>query len=242
MSKSPFDLFIDLIIFDQDLHKKEKEIIALESEVELLEDHLEYGKKKIENDKLSLHDIRKEVDMQELNMKTLDEKGKKVQERFALASNNKEYIALKKESEESQIEQMAAEEKLISIWNNLENAQKSIVIKEKEYQSQKDMLDSQTEEKQKDIDILEEVLQAETKSRQVKESGIPEEWLEKYARMRNTVSDPVAAVEDKICKACYHAITNQEMAYLKRKRLLQCKGCYRFLYISCSTDTEEVNG
>jgi predicted nucleic acid-binding Zn-ribbon protein len=242
MSKSPFDLFIDLIIFDQDLHKKEKEIIALESEVELLEDHLEYGKKQIEKDKLSLHDMRKDVDMQELDMKTLDEKGKKIQERFALASNNKEYLALKKESEESQIEQMAAEEKLISIWTNLENAQKAIVTKEKEYQTQKDLLESQTAEKQKEIDALEAVLQAETKSRQGKESGIPEEWLEKYARMRNTVADPVAAVEDKSCKACFHAITNQEMAYLKRKRLLQCKGCYRFLYISYSDDAEEDNG
>ncbi|MFT6765554.1 MAG: putative nucleic acid-binding Zn-ribbon protein [Alteromonas naphthalenivorans] len=242
MSKSPFDLFIDLITFDQILHKKEKEIIHLEGEIELIEDQLELSKKQFVEEKKALYDLRKNVDMQELEMKTLDEKAKKVQERYSIASNNREYIALKSETEDIQNEQMAAEEKLIAVWNTLENAQKNVEKQEKEIHGQTETLLSEINEKQEKVDELEEKLQAETKGRQDKEIGIPEEWLEKYARMRNLVIDPVASVEDQSCKSCFHVVTNQEMAQLQRKKLLQCKGCYRFLYLNYATEVEESNG
>lgn len=242
MSKSPFDLFIDLIRFDQTLYETEKEIIALETEVEELEDQLVAFKGLFEKEQAKLHDLKKEVDMQELEMKTLDEKGKSIQKRFSEASNNKEYIALKKETEEVQQQQMDAENQLIAAWNNLENAQKSVVEKEKEYHSQKEIFEQQMAEKQAKVDVLEAQFQQEQKGRTAKEEGVPEEWIEKYERMRNSVPDPVAAVDEQDCKACFHTLTNQEMAHLKRKKLLQCKGCYRFLYIDYVPETEETHG
>ncbi len=242
MSKNPFDLFINLITFDQTLYEKEKEIIDLETEIEVLEDQIDPFKELFQKEQAKLHDLKKEVDMQELEMKTLDEKGKAVQERFAVSSNNKEYIALKKETEEVQQQQMDAEAQLITAWNNLENAQKSVVDKEKEYHAQKETIEKQMAEKQVQVDELEAKFQLEQKSRAVKEEGVPEEWIEKYERMRNSVSDPVSAVEDLNCKACFHTLTSQEMAHLKRKKLLQCKGCYRFLYIDYVPEVEATNG
>ena len=242
MSKSPFDLFIDLITFDQSLHEAEKKIIALETEVEELEDQIDVSNDLVKKEQVTLHDLKKEVDRQELEMKTLDEKGKECQERFAAASNNKEYIALKKETEELQQQQMDAETALITAWNNLENAQKSVVEKEKEHQITKETFEKQMSEKQSVIDNMEIVFQAEQKGRLGKEAGIPEEWIEKYERMRNSVKDPVSAVEDQNCKACFHMLTSQEMAQLNRKKLLQCKGCYRFLYRDYVSEVEENNG
>lgn len=241
MSKNPFDLFIDLITFDQALHETEKEIIALETVVEGLEDQIDASKEQLEKEQAKLHDLKKEVDMQELEMKTVDEKGKAVQKRFAEASNNKEYLALKTETEEIQKEQMDAEAHLITAWNNLENAQKSVVAKEKEYKKQVEIVTAQIEEKQAKVDDLEAKFQIEQKGRAAKEEGIPEEWVEKYERMRNTVPDPVASVDDQNCKACFYSITNQEMGQLRRKKLLQCKGCYRFLYIGYTPEAEDTN-
>ena len=102
MSKNPFDLFINLITFDQTLHESEKEIVALETVIEGLEDQIDASRDLFEKEQAKLHGLKKEVDMQELEMKTVDEKGKAVQERFAAASNNKEYLALKTETEEIQ--------------------------------------------------------------------------------------------------------------------------------------------
>lgn len=242
MSKSPFDLFIELITFDQTLYQKEKKIIALETEVEELEDQRDASRDFFEKEQAKLHDLKKEVDVQELEMKMLDEKSKEIQKRFSEASNNKEYIALKKETEEIQQQQMDSENQLIAAWNNLENAQKSLVEKEKEYRTQKETFEKQMAEKQAKVDELEAQFQQEQKGRSAKEEGVPEEWVEKYERMRNSVPDPVSAVDEKNCKACFHTLTNQEMAQLERKKLLQCKGCYRFLYRDYVSATEGTNG
>jgi predicted nucleic acid-binding Zn-ribbon protein len=238
MNKNPFDMFVELIIFDQSLHKTEKEIIHLEGEMELLEDQLIHVQGQFGKEKELLHELRKEVDGQELDMKTLDAKGKEVQERFSSASNNKEYISLKTEVEDVQKLQIDQEASLIAVWNRFEIAQKSIVTKEADYQKQKTEFDKQVEEKQQKIDELEAQLKQNEKSRPDKEQGIPEEWLEKYARMRNSVPDPVSAVEEGSCKSCYQTITNQEMLHLQRKKLLQCKGCYRFLYLTATPESE----
>lgn len=242
MNKSPFDLFVELITFDQSLYEIEKEIIHLEGEMELVEDQFIHIQEQFEKEKGVLHTLRKEVDGQELDMKTLDAKGKEVQERFASASNNKEYLALKKEVEETQQAQMNQEETLIAAWNRLETAQKNIVTKEEAHTKQKSEFDKQMEEKRQKIDELEEKLKQEGQSRDQKVQGIPEEWLEKYARMRNSVSDPVSTVDEQSCKACYQTITNQEMIQLQRKKLLQCKGCYRFLYLTATPESEAENG
>lgn len=63
------------------------------------------------------------------------------------------------------------------------------------------------------------------------EKGVPEEWLERYAMMRSRVSDPVVPVKDGLCSACFHQILAQDMILLRRNKLLQCKECYRFLYL-----------
>ena len=91
------------------------------------------------------------------------------------------------------------------------------------------------------VDEIEVKFQADQKGRAVKEEGIPEEWIEKYERMRNSVPDPVASIEDQVCKACFYTATNQEIELLKRKKLLQCKGCYRFLYINYTAESEDTN-
>lgn len=242
MSKSPFDLFIDLITFDQSLHKKEQEIIALETVVEELEDKLDAAKADFDKEQFEVHDAKKAVDQEELAMQELEEKAKKIQERFSHASNNQEYLAVKKESEEIQQAQMDVEAAVITAWNNLENAQKNTASREKAFEETKEKIAAEIEEQQKKVDALEVQFQAVQKERKDKIAGIPEEWLEKYQRMSTTVSDPVSPVEDQNCKACFHTLTSQEMTQLARKKLLQCKGCYRFLYSQYTPAVEADNG
>lgn len=242
MNKSPFDLFIELITFDQSLHKTEQEIIRLEGEHELFEDQLIELQQKHTKDVDALHDLRKEVDAQELEMKSLDEREKEIKARFSSASNAQEYQALKKETESLQIEQLAVEKELLSLWNRLELAKKSSEAKKQEYTANSSVLEKQMQDKKQAIDALELQLAQNSKGRQDKVQGIPEEWLEKYSRMRNAVSDPVAVIEDQSCKACFHPLSNQELMKLDRKQMLQCKGCYRFLYAQYAPESKEGDG
>lgn len=64
-----------------------------------------------------------------------------------------------------------------------------------------------------------------------KEKGLPEEWLEKYAIMRARINDPVVPVFDGNCSACFYKISVQDMQFLKHRKLIQCKDCFRLLYL-----------
>jgi predicted nucleic acid-binding Zn-ribbon protein len=48
--------------------------------------------------------------------------------------------------------------------------------------------------------------------------------------MRTRTADPVVPVLDGSCSACFHYLTEQDLLLIKKNKLMQCKGCYRFLY------------
>ncbi len=68
------------------------------------------------------------------------------------------------------------------------------------------------------------------------EKNVPAEWLEKYASMRSRVPDPVVPVINGHCSACVYKVSDQDMLMLSRNKLLQCKDCYRFLYLPSKQD------
>ena len=59
---------------------------------------------------------------------------------------------------------------------------------------------------------------------------LPVEWLEKYNRMRNVVSNPVVALVAGTCGGCSFMLTQQIMMALEQNKLIQCSGCYRLMY------------
>ena len=86
-------------------------------------------------------------------------------------------------------------------------------------------------EKQLAIDSLKNELETLHRERPGKEVLVPEEWLEKYSHMRMQVADPVVSVLSGGCSACFYTIPNHEMMRLKRRAVIQCKGCFRLLYM-----------
>ena len=59
---------------------------------------------------------------------------------------------------------------------------------------------------------------------------VPQEWLDKYNRMRNTVSNPVVPVVSGTCGGCSYLLTTQTLLSLGQNKMIQCSGCYRLLY------------
>lgn len=230
MNKTPFQRFIDLILFDQDLYKKEQEIIALETEIEVLEEYMNNLKDICTQQEHMVHDARKQVDQQELEMKVLDEKMKDIQVKFAAARNNKEYLALKKELDEVQQQQTMKEQAVIAAWNALENIQKTSVQKCDAAQKDQEDYTKKIENQWQKVEALEQTYAEKSALRKDLEIDIPQEWRDRYHRMRNSVADPIATVDGTSCKACYQEISHHDMAALNRNVLLQCKGCFRFLY------------
>lgn len=230
MEKGSFELFIDLITFDQSLSSTEKAIVQLHSEIQQMSGTLENLLDDIKRKKEHVHVLRKAVDEKELEMKTLDEQEKQARKKLSTVSNDNEYQALKNEASTLKKQQHDYEETLMEVWSIFETAQKEFQKNEKEIISQKEEVEKQLQEKKSEVEGFQKSLDASMQERVAKEKDVPEEWLEKYARMRNSVPNPVAPVDRGSCSVCFYTISDQDALLIKRHQLIQCKGCYRFLY------------
>lgn len=135
--------------------------------------------------------------------------------------------------------QHVLEESLLQAWHVLEAKKKDFEIKHQEVEATIKRLREVTLKTAEQITDLAKEVEHLNIERAQKEFGVPAEWLEKYALMRSQVTDPVVPVVDGSCSACFYRVLDQDMVMLRRKKLLQCKDCYRFLYIESPDTTIE---
>ncbi|MDP3889489.1 MAG: hypothetical protein Q8Q25_03040 [bacterium] len=231
MNEHPFHRLIDLIDFDQSIRIKQKTIDELTNHIEKLQKKIDEQNEQLEYAKRMSLDARKAVDQIELEVHALAQEEKDKKRRSEGITHYKEQQSLQAEITRLQEAQNEREQVLLETWNKLESAQRELTARQKEYDEKMTVLSENLQEKQQQLVIVQKELDEHVAGREQKEKGVPEEWLEKYNSMRARVSDPVVMVEDASCGACFHTISNQDMVRLKRGALLQCKGCYRFLYI-----------
>lgn len=231
MQETPFEQFIALVEVDQKINALNKSIKVLEQE-NAAQRHID-GSHQTALDKIKqkLHDERKEVDAKELEMKTLDSQEADKKKRLDTVANHKEYSSIKGEIDQLKKEQHILEDALIQAWNRLETAKKEVDVASAAYEQQhKKTLETIALNDQK-ISEIDTQVAALIDVRTEKEKTVPAEWLEKYAVMRARVPDPVVPVVDGNCSACFYKISAQDLQFLNRRKLVQCKDCFRLLYL-----------
>ncbi len=230
MEKSPFSRFVALIQFDQSFGPVEKELEEVLTALDAVQDQMMEVEREYEKERANVQDFRKEVDAQELEMRVLDEKEKVSRERSALASTTKEYQSFKKECDQLKQLQHEHEDVLVQAWSAFEQAQKLFEAKENAYKDQKTTLQEQLDaHENRKQELLGQLTQREEK-RQEHVVGLPEEWLEKYNRMRNRVANPVVSVVDGTCGGCSYVLTQSVLMALDLNKMVQCASCYRLMY------------
>lgn len=230
MTTFPFESFIELVRFDQEIKKNNR---AIDKEQKgLLQ--LQENKVQFEQEMLQLkqvvHDAQKTVDATELDMKSLDERESDIKNKIDNLENPKEYAGLKKELDAIHGAQNELEDELVSAWNRLETAQRTLSQKSGEIETKIQEAHDTLVKKEQEIAQLKQTVEESLQHRSDKLTPIPEEWLEKYEMMYKRVDDPVVEVLQDGCGGCFYPVPNQDLARLKRKALLQCSSCYRFLY------------
>lgn len=230
-SHNPFKLFLDLVMFDNAL--REYEHILQQSDTrkaELLhqKEELAHAVEKLKEQEQAM---RKEVDMHEMHMKDLDVKERSKKDHLDDINTPKEYTAVKREIETIQRAQHDHERTLMQAWHTLESVHKTFEIKQSELVDSLAALDAQIATLAAEKEQTETIYNEKMRDRDQRLIGIPEEWLEKYRAMQSRVTDPVVPVQQGSCSACFYDITEQRLLALKRNALLQCEGCYRFLYM-----------
>jgi predicted nucleic acid-binding Zn-ribbon protein len=230
MSDHPFLRFIDLVNFDQKIHSLETEKKSILSATASLKNQEEEYARDLDEMNKRVFQLKKKVDEQELEMKSLDQKEKDKKQRLERLADYKEYQAIKAEIEAIQQMQVDREQLVLDAWHQLENAQHSLQKKTKEHEVLLQQLHEKMQELETKAAHLSDEIANLTTQRAGKETNVPAEWLEKYTMMRARVPDPVVEIFHQSCSACSHLITQQEMIRAKRGALLQCQNCYRLLY------------
>ncbi len=231
MNKHPIQTFIALIDFDRGIHALQADIEKLQQEITELKEQELLAKHELKQAQDSVRKLRKDVDAQELEIKELDQQEKEKKKRLDDVSNYKVYQLLQNEIATLKQAQHEKEEILVELWNKLEAGQRNLEKYQATFEEKAQSLRAFIEEKEQKIITLRSDLDKLNADRPAKEKKVPEEWLERYSAMRARVSDPVVDIVQGSCGACFYTLSNQDMLRLKRGALLQCKGCYRFLYI-----------
>jgi len=232
MKQDPFGTFIELIKFDQETISLDKTIKKNQSEFQELKNQKKSVEDAIESIHTQMIQARKFVDEKELEMKDLDAQEKDQKKHLDNAHNQKEYESAMSEIAALKEDQLHLEDELIAAWNKLETIKKKYNHKKDSAQEEIIEIEKQITQKEQEIQEVQKQIATRDSERDDKYTGIPEEWLERYKAMRGRVSNPVVPVADGTsCGGCFYIIPPQDMARLEKKALLQCKACYRLLYM-----------
>lgn len=231
MKQFSLQQLIELVNFDQDMVQTEHAIAKLQCEVQDAQQEVTLCQEGLERFKKNKHDLKKEVDKTELEMKTLDQEEKEKRKRMESATNQREYESFSKEAEILKTKQHELEEDLLEKWKKYEHAEVELKERQTFCDATLTSLDTVITEKMQKIAELQDKLESQQKMREQKLAGIPQELLEKYANMYKQISNPVVPVESGSCTACFYSLPQHDLHDLRRKKLLQCKDCFRFLYL-----------
>ncbi|MBV8661335.1 MAG: hypothetical protein JO129_04290 [Candidatus Dependentiae bacterium] len=231
MRSIEFQKFIDLVTFDQNLVKTERDIQkSQEAQQSLLMD-IQRLQDDFSDIKIAKVQAHKAVDDKELHMKVLDEKESELKRKLESISNQKEYKSLQKETLAINAERIENEQELVVLWNKLDGLEKTYEFKHKLYEEQAAKFHAEVEAIKNETARLHEQLKDLTAQRMEKQQNIPQEWLDMYVNMKGRVSNPVVPVVNDSCDACFYSITPRDLQLLRNNKLLQCRDCYRLLYI-----------
>jgi predicted nucleic acid-binding Zn-ribbon protein len=231
MNPNPFEQFIALVNVDQKINTLQASITKINKE---REQHVQLDrahKAALSTSHEKVLAAKKEVDAQELEMKILDEKEREKKSHLEHIANYKEYQSLKTEIDTLKKTQHQLEEGLIGAWNRLDLAKKEYETAQQTYHNQHENYTQEIAQDDNAIEKARQEVAALTNERMQKEKGVPAEWLEKYAIMRAKTTNPVVPVIKGSCSACFLTVSHQDMQALERHKLLQCKDCFRLLYL-----------
>ena len=230
MNEQAFRALIELVQFDQATHAIKINIEKINHELNALRNDEQTLQQELDAHKKAFVDARKLVDEKELLAKELDEKETQAKQRLDTAASHREYEALKSEVTQLQAAQHELESDIIDAWDQLDAAEKSHKEMQKKFDVGRTDIHTAIATLQERIETLKSELSGRSAEHDQKATQVPAEWLEKYGSMGSHVSDPVVPIIGDACSGCFYQLVNQDLLRLRRGALLQCKGCFRFLY------------
>lgn len=231
MSDTLFDKFIFLVKLDQRIYNTSQKHKEAQYSLEVVQKQIEQLKQQLEISKQELSKLQRQVDYQDLELRTIDSKIKEKKLKFDYAKTQKEYESLESEIRALEREQEFRDEELVLLWQELESKHCYCVkIEEQSYEQ------IQEEHKKfQEIDnliklLLEDIKELESERKAVI-ADIPDDFISRYLSMVNEVHNAAIEVKFGMCGMCSGIISANDIMLLRKRKLVDCKQCYRILYI-----------
>lgn len=231
MAELPLQRFIDLVALDQTINTLERQIAQFEVEIAKTKEELSFHTISLERSHQTVKDAKKNVDKLELELKDYDAQEKEKKQRLESAASSVEYAAISKEIDHLKNLQNDIEEQVVEAWRVYEAVQKEYEERKVQIQDHEHVLNVKMQDLAQKQHEAQQQLSEIGAQRPLKIKDLPDEWLEKYDIMKKQVSNPVVAVQQDSCSACFYKISQQDLTLLRKRKMLQCKDCYRFLYL-----------
>lgn len=228
---NPFTTALLLVKLDHTVLLLEKEIQKSTAAREQQQAQAETEQKKLTSAQAQIHELRKQLAQYELEDKTALGQERALEKKLDASGSAKEFQALTRELEELRNSKKQIEEKVLSVWSNLEEAQEQVPALEAQVRQQLGILEQQKQTLDAHLVELQEQLAQERAKREGYCALVDPEWLSKYETMRLSVANPVVPVVNGTCSACSFDIVHADLMQLERHVFLPCRGCYRLLYI-----------
>ncbi len=231
MSNNPYYQFIGLAKLDQQLILDSSKIELLKTEIEELNKKLEDASKDLALAQQMLVNLRKRFDESQLELRSLDEQESKKKRNLANTQNPKQYESLTHEIDIIVKSKDTIENNILSWYGEIDNLSKLVQVKKADFEKFKSLTTNSIQEKQAMIDLLEKEADKVKTEWELALGILPEEWVQKYKKMRESVNNPVVPVIGNSCSACFADLTAATINGLRHHKLINCPECYRLLYI-----------
>lgn len=231
MVDNPFFAFVDFVESDRstDILVQKKELLM--REIEHLQGHIKEEEAKVGFLRKTVHELKKEVDVQDLEVRALRTQEQEKKVKLALVTVPREYLSLQHELELLAQKIDDYEDRLISRWQELEDRQQVLQQETERLNQEQQRVARVMTEKQQVLAVMNSDIEHFIQERKSKEHFVVPEWRETYYAMKERVPNPAVPVAENACSACFYHIPPNDLALLRRHKILQCKDCYRLLYL-----------
>lgn len=197
------------------------------------------AKAEADNKRQEFENIKKELRRQEKLLQDGEEKLKQITAKLNQVKTNKEYEASLREIEEQKRANGLIEEKIIVLFDEVEEADRSIGEVEAELKAKNAEFDGLERELKALAASASAELEVKKAEREAAAQAVPEEAMRVYQRLSTFLKRPMARADQEVCRGCFYHIPAQRYnMVLKGQEMICCPNCQRIL-VHCETEIED---
>ena len=173
---------------------------------------------------------QKNIDLFELELSSIQVEESKLQKTLKTLKKQKECVAIEKELALLARKRYDTERTLEAACNGIASLKQATQTEKARIQKEQTLLKQDLHCCSQDEKNLKQKLSTVEHEWTDALHEVPTEWQSKYARMLNSVTNPIVPVNNSVCGACFYTVVEKDLQRIKLGEILTCRSCYRFLY------------